>query len=332
MATIKDVAKLADLSVSTVSRYLNNHPYISEEKKKRIQQAMDTLNYVPSSIATQLRSKKGTMIGVLVSRITNPFFAYLVDAIEKQAKSQGYTVLVMQTYDDSESEVKMLELLKQQVLAGIIMCSIEIDAQTVESYAKYGPIILCNENMPHSRLPQVVTDQECAVYDGVTYLIQKGYHKIAYCTGGTLMANGHGKYRTKGFERALVTHNLPFNRDWIFQSVHTIEDGEQVGLKLLALPKHKRPDAVFANSDEVATGIMKAYLAANQRIPDDLAIMGFDDQPFTSILAVPLTTLSQPIAALGEEATKLTIAQIEDVTYQINQEKLVLELIVREST
>ena len=123
MATIKDVAKKAGLSVSTVSRYLNDHPYISDEKKKRIKAAMDELNYSPSMVATQLRSKKGTMIGILVSRITNPFFSYLVDSIEKNSKLLGYNVLVMQTYDDPAAELKMLEMLKQRVITGLIMCS-----------------------------------------------------------------------------------------------------------------------------------------------------------------------------------------------------------------
>ncbi|MGY3767006.1 LacI family DNA-binding transcriptional regulator [Vagococcus vulneris] len=331
MATIKDVAKLADLSVSTVSRYLNNHPYISDEKRERIQSAMDELHYVPSSIATQLRSKKGTMIGVLVSRITNPFFSYLVDAIEKQAKKDNYNVLIMQTYDDPNAEIKMLDMLKQQVISGVIMCSIEIDIKLLESYQEFGPIVLCNENMPHSILPQVVTNQEQAVYQGIGYLINQGYHKIAYCTGGTLTSKGHGKYRTRGFEQALLDNKLPFKKHWIFQDTHTIADGRQVAKELLALSKTERPDAIFTNSDEVATGIMEYCLNHKVAIPNELAIMGFDNQPFTSVLAVPLTTIAQPIAALGEESTRLLIAKLEGTAYLINQEKLNLTLIKRES-
>lgn len=135
MATIKDVAKKAGLSVSTVSRYLNHHPYISEDKRKRIQAAMAELDYTPSSVATQLRSKKGTMIGILVSRIANPFFSHLVDSIEKSARSHGYNVLVMQTYDDKKAETNMLEMLKQQVIAGLIMCSIEGDPKILKRIA-----------------------------------------------------------------------------------------------------------------------------------------------------------------------------------------------------
>lgn len=331
MATIKDVAKLAGLSVSTVSRFLNNHPYISEDKRQRIKQAMTELNYAPSSVATQLRSKKGTMIGILVSRITNPFFSYLVDAIEKEAKKFDYNVLVMQTYDDADAEIRMLELLKQQVVAGIIMCSVEGEASVIESYCSFGPIVLCNERIPSSSIPQVFTDQKLASYEATCYLIQQGYQKIAYCTGGSLTKGGHGNERTQGFETAISQHHYPMKTDWVFKQVHTIADGHLVGEKLLSLPEKNRPDAIFTSSDEVASGILAAYLKAGKKIPEDLAIIGFDNQPFTELLAVPLTTIAQPVEKLGQEATKYMVAQLHQEKYQIETKALKLSLIKRES-
>lgn len=331
MATIKDVAKKANLSVSTVSRYLNNHPYVSEERKKRIKEAMEELNYTPSSIATQLRSKKGTMIGILVSRITNPFFSYLVDSIEKQAKLLGYNVLIMQTYDDKNAEVKMLEMLKQQVITGLIMCSVEGDTEVIESYQAYGPIVFCNEKIANTKVPSVVTDQSKATYDATTFLINKGYKKIAYCTGGTLTTKGHGKERTQGFEKALLESSLAFNKNWVFQQIHSISDGREVATQLLALEKVKQPDAIFTNSDEVAMGILEQVTQAGLKVPEDIAIIGFDNQPFTSMLSVPLTTIEQPVEALGVESTKLMISLIESKPYKINEKHLKLKLIERAS-
>lgn len=332
MATIKDVAKEAGLSVSTVSRFLNNHPYISDEKKKRIQQAMNELNYAPSAVATQLRSKKCTTIGVLISRITNPFFSYLVDAIEKQAKEYGYQLLIMQTYDDPKAELKMLEYLKQQVIAGLIMTSVESDSTVISGYSEYGPIVLCNEKIEGSNIPSISTDQEEMSYEATNYLVQKGYRKIAYCTGGSLAVGGHGQVRTKGFERALTTNNLTTKSTWIFKQVHTMTDGQEVAKKIIQLPEKERPDAVFTGSDEVAIGIIKEMLQQEFRVPEDLAVLGFDNQPSTSIIAVPLTTIAQPTTALGVEATKLMIALIEGTTYNIKKEELELTLIEREST
>ncbi|MEI5991591.1 hypothetical protein A5881_003128 [Enterococcus termitis] len=332
MATIKDVAKKAGLSVSTVSRFLNNHPYISDDKKERIQKAMDELNYVPSAIATQLRSKKCTTIGVLISRITNPFFSYLVDAIEKQAKEHGYQLLIMQTYDDPKAELKMLEYLKQQVVAGVIMTSIESDSQVIESYSNYGPIVLCNEKLEGTDIPNISTNQEEISYEATNYLVQKGYRKIAYCTGGNLTIGGHGQQRTQGFERALAEHDLPIKNKWIFKQVHNMEDGQKVAREILALPKNDRPDAVFSGSDEVGIGIIQEVLQQGLRVPEDLAVLGFDNQPSTSIIAVPLTTINQPTTALGIEATKLMVALLEGTTYKVNKKELILSLIERKST
>jgi len=331
MATIKDVASKANLSVATVSRYLNNHPYISEEKKQRIKAAMQELNYTPSSIATQLRSKKGTMIGILVSRITNPFFSYLVDAIEKEAKKNHYNVLIMQTYDDKKAEINMLELLKQQVIAGLVMCSVEGDPQTIASYQEYGPIVLCNENMEEAGIPTVVTDQKKAVYDATLYLAKKGYQKVAYCTGGTLTNEGHGGNRTSGFEQAVLEKQLTVRKNWVFGQVHTSQDGMKVADDLLQLPQADRPEAIFTNSDEVAIGVMERMLQNNYQIPQDLAIIGFDNQPSTSLLTVPLTTIAQPVAALGMESTRLLLGEIENNAYEVNREQLKLTLIERKS-
>ncbi|AYW44831.1 LacI family DNA-binding transcriptional regulator [Tetragenococcus koreensis] len=331
MATIKDVANKANLSVATVSRYLNDHPYISEDKKQRIKAAMEELDYTPSSIATQLRSKKGNMIGILVSRITNPFFSYLVDAIEKEAKKNHYNVLIMQTYDDKKSEMNMLELLKQQVIAGLIMCSVEGNPETIASYQEFGPIVLCNEQTSEALIPTVVTDQKQAVYDAMLYLADKGYQKIAYCTGGTLANEGHGRSRTEGFEQALLEKQLPIKRNWIFRQVHTSQDGTEVADKILHLPRLNRPDAVFTNSDEVAMGIMERMLQKKYQVPKDLAIMGFDNQPSTSLLTVPLTTIAQPVAALGSESTKLLLAKIKGMAYEADQAQLKLTLIKRKS-
>lgn len=332
MATIKDVAKRADLSVSTVSRYLNNHPYISDEKKERIQKAMDELNYVPSAIATQLRSKKCTTIGVLISRITNPFFSYLVDAIEKQAKEHGYQLLIMQTYDDPKAELKMLEYLKQQVIAGLIMTAVESEPQVLNSYAEYGPIVLCNEKLEGTTIPSISTDQEGISYNATNYLVKRGYKKIAYCTGGSLTVGGHGQLRTRGFERSLSDNNLIIKANWIFKQVHTMVDGKEIAKKILKLPETQRPDAVFTGSDEIAMGIIQEILTQGCNVPQDLAVLGFDNQPSTSLIAVPLTTIAQPTTALGIESTKLMVSLIEGTSYKVKKESLILTLIERQST
>lgn len=331
MATIKDVAKRANLSVATVSRFLNNHPYVTDEKKEKIQQAMDELNYVPSSIATQLRSKKNSLIGVLVSRITNPFFTYLIDSIERHAKHAGYKVLVMQTYDDEKIQDDMISLLKQKMICGLIMCSIEGDDQLLAKKVNNQNIVLCNEFLPNATVPQINTDQNQATYDAVRYLVAKGYKRIAYCTGGTLANKSHGDRRTNGFERALLDFDLPFKRSWIFKQTHSIEDGKKVAQKLLALPEADRPNAIFTSSDEVASGVLSIMQQHSISVPESFAIIGFDDQPFASLLSIPLTTIAQPIEALGRESIKQLIAMLENTTCPIDDSDLQLSLVIRQS-
>lgn len=332
MATIKEVAKLAGLSVSTVSRYLNNHPYISEDKKNRIKEAMEELDYVPSSIATQLRSNKNNTIGVLVSRITNPFFSNLVDSIERNCKNLGYKVLIMQTYDDDKAELDMLNLLKQQVISGIIMCSIEGDISRIASFQKYGHIVLCNEREPNIDIPQIYTNQESMSYEATQYLIDNGYRKIAYCTGGNLVIGGHGSYRTTGFENALKKNQLEMKKEWIFKEVHTIDDGRKIARKICNMSYDERPDAVFTGSDEIAYGLIDEVQIFGLSVPNDLAILGFDNQPYANLLSVPLTTINQPVEELGIESSNLLIGLIENSPYKVNETALQLKLIIRKST
>lgn len=332
MSTIKDVAKLAGVSVSTVSRYLNEHPYISADKREKIQEVMSKLDYVQNPTATLLRSKKSNFIGVLVSRISNPFFTALVDTIEKDARENGYNIIMMQTHDDKSAETRMLELLKQGVLAGVIMCAIESDAEVIESYLKYGPIVLCNIRLENSNIPQIYTNQDDITYKTIQHFNSAGYKKFAYCTGGSLTNKSHGNMRNNAFEKAIIDFNLEVRKDWIFNRTHTIEDGKDVAKKIIELPIEKRPQIIFSNSDEVASGILFKLQEFNVKIPQEIAIIGFDNQPYSEMLGVPLTTIEQPIDGLGNEALNLMDSLIKNEDYNIDYQKLQMKLLVRKST
>ncbi|MBI5972980.1 LacI family DNA-binding transcriptional regulator [Staphylococcus caledonicus] len=331
MATIKDVAQKAGLSVSTVSRFLNNHPYISDVKKKKIQEAMIDLDYVPNSAATQLRSNKSFALGVIVSRITNPYFAYLIDAIENTIRTTPYHTLIMQTYDDKDEELRLLNMLKQKHIDGVIMGSLENDISVVEKYTKYGPIVLSADKTVQSNKVMVVhTDQRQATYEAIQYLINKGHSTIAYCTGGNYFASRHGRSRNLGFRDAMNDNGLEIKREWIFNNAHTLEDGEKIG-KILWQSK-RLPDAIFAGSDEVASGIIQVMTNYNINIPDDIAIMGYDNQPFSKLLKIPLTTVNQPVNEIGRQLTEFLLSVLEDVEFNADDNLLKLEIIERKST
>lgn len=332
MATIKDVANYAGLSVTTVSRYLNNHPYISDDKKEKIKDAMSKLDYMPNSSATQLRANKTFTIGVIVSRITNPFFSYLIDAIDKVVKQTPYHTLIMQSYDDVDEEMRLLNMLKQKNIDGIIMASLENNVSIIKQYQKYGPIVLIGDkSLAKSNIPTIGTEQEQATYHAIQFLLNKGYDDIAYCTGGHFSRTKHGSSRDKGYVRALTDNHIELIAERIYTNVHTIEDGKHIASNIIDMSPKSRPNAIFAGSDEVAAGIIQALEANSLSVPSDVAVMGYDNQPFSSMISVPITTVAQPVEAIGYEATHLLMNLLDDKSYNIDVDKLKLKIVERES-
>ncbi|RBW68812.1 LacI family DNA-binding transcriptional regulator [Bacillus taeanensis] len=332
MATISDVVKLTGLSKTTVSRVINNHPYVSKEKREIVLKAMKELGYVPNPAARRLRGQLTTTIGVIVPRIVNPFFSYLVNAIEQAAFKQGYQVLISQSNEDKNKEVAFLNLLKTKQVDGIIMTAIENDWETISSYKNFGPILFCNEYLNEADVPMIRLDQSKGAYIGVKHLIERGYQKIAYCTGGLFAEDGKDKDRNHGYQRALKEAGLSVNPKWVFVNQHTIEDGKKVMKQILSMDEADRPTAVFTGSDEIASGMMMEAKEHGITIPNDLAIIGFDDQPLAEILDPKLTTIRQPVNEMGEKAVEVIINMLNNSKAEVEDYELPIELVVRQST
>ncbi|MEK4719413.1 HTH-type transcriptional repressor CytR [Bacillus sp. MB95] len=330
MPTIYDVAKLSGLSKTTVSRVINNHSYVSEEKKNRVLKAMKELNYTPNPSARKLRGQVTTTIGVIVPRIINPFFSYLVDSIEQVAYKKGYHVLIFQSNEDKEKELAFLNLLKTKQVDGIIMTSIENDWSLIEPFTEYGPIVLCNEYVNNANVPIVRLNQYKGAYIGVKHLLEKGHRKIGYCTGGLFAEEGKDKDRNQGYQKALQEAGIQPDPKWIFVNQHSIEDGKQVVKKILSM--EDRPTAIFTGSDEIAGGMMIEAKESGLSIPNDLAIIGFDDQPLAQMLDPKLTTIRQPINQMGIKAMEILIDMLNDSESTVETFELPIELVVRSST
>lgn len=330
MPTISDVARRTGLSRATVSRVINGYPHVSREKKKLVEQAMKELGYVPNATARRLRRQKTETIAVLVPRIANPFFSELVASMELVAVEYDFQLVVCQTNQSKQRESKYLQLLKTKQVDGLILTSLENNWETIEPYTKWGPIILCNEYEEEADVPMVRLDQFTGSYEATRHLIERGYRKIARCTG--LHETGLSRDRRRGFMSALQEAGLPFSRDWLFANAFSIADGKRILREIIALKE--RPDAVFTGSDEVAAGLLKAAKEYGMRVPGDLAVLGFDDQPIAELVEPPLSTVRQPVAEMGIAAMKLILAQLSDnVTDDYGTlEKLRLQLIVRKST
>lgn len=329
MATIEDVAKLAGLSRTTVSRVINDQPYVTEEKKQRILQAMDDLGYVPNSSARRLRSQRTDTIAVLLPRITNPFFANLIEAMEKKASQWGYQVIVCQTHDSKKKELDYLQLLKTKQVDGIVMTSLCNDWSTVEPYLESGPIVLCNEYMEEMSVPMVHMDHRKAAYESTMHLIDQGCTKIAYISGGsdTYLA----EERKVGFMKALSECSLPYieeaSLDW---AIH-VEDGQKVFNHIQN--HHPFIDGVFTGSDEVAAGVVYEAVKAGWKVPDDLAVVGFDNQMLSLLMVPSVTTIDQPVVKMADRTIEVLVRQL--VNPRMNNARRYIyshKLLVRHST
>ena len=332
MATISEIAAAAGVGVTTVSRYLNHHPYISADKKARIEAAIKTLGYTPSAAATSLRAQATGNIGVLVSRVTNPFFAGLFDAIERTLHAHGYQVMISQTYDDPDAEGRFLNQLKSRELDGVILASVEAPAR-VAAVAKAFPgrVVVVNADVQIPNAKSLVLPHYQATRDALDYLFAQGHRHFAYMTGGAIKSARHSQSRTQAFFDFMQARGLPVEPAWLFEQVHSATEGQTLGRQIAALAPAKRPDAIFTNSDEVAVGVVDSLVAANIAVPDDMAVMGYDDQPFAPFARVPLTTVHQPVAEMALVATDLLLAGLGRGEPAATLEPLTLTLKIRQS-
>ena len=309
MTKIIDVAEKTGYSITTISRAINDHPYVSDKTKKKIFDAMKELDYYPNNVAQQLRGKGTKLIGVIISFVINPFFTYLVDAIEKAAYQVGYQIVILQTLEEPEREKKFIEMLKKRQLDGLIMTSLDDDSPEVLKLIEAGKIVVCNRYLGEQNIPLIHVDEKKATYEATYYLLSKGHRKIGYVTGnrGSMLPVDP---RFEGYVQALKEFDIEPNSNYVFPRRLTISDGKSTLTDVLALGE-ERPDALLVISDEVASGILSQCHLLNIKVPETLAIIGFDDQPIAEALYPGLTTVRQPIKEMGEYVAALIIANIE---------------------
>mgnify|MGYP001770511877 CR=1 FL=1 len=329
MATIEDVAKLAGLSKTTVSRVINNQPYVSEEKKQLVLEAMKRLGYVPNSSARSLRNQKTEIIAVIIPRVMNPFFGQFVESLEIVASQYHYQLIVCQTLYSAKKELDYLNLLKTKQVDGVIMTTLLNGWEAVEPFLEYGPIILCNEFDEQANVPMIHMDQNYGGYVATKHLIDQGYNKIAFCCGN--VNSNVSRAREEGFRKALREAGLYLPEQYIFRNVFTFEDGKNVLRKMMEMVE--APTAVFTGSDEVAAGMISESKRLGVRVPEELAVVGFDNQAITELMEPMITTVNQPVKEMGHLAMEVMMEKIKTRRYKEREVHLLsLTLIVRDSS
>ncbi|TXF91419.1 LacI family transcriptional regulator [Neolewinella aurantiaca] len=333
--TIHDIAFALGLNASTVSRALANNPVVSKKTRDLVQEKATELNYQPNHIAAALRRGRSDILGVIVPAIDRAFFSSVIRGIEEKADEEGYHIMVCQSYDSSEREQIMVKTLRRVQVDGVLI-SLAKDGKTDKDFYRKliegGLPIQFFDNIPEDiGAPAVVIDDEKGAYEATKHLISKGYRRIAHLNGPRYLHIYRDRY--KGYLRALTEAGLPVNDDYVVQIENHFDSGEEAFHKLWQLPE--RPDAIFAASDFSAAGGVRAAQSLGLRVPQDIAFIGFANEPFTEIITPKISTVDQQTLEMGRRSAERLMAALNDDSSAIDADpKLVLSprVIVRGSS
>lgn len=325
---IEDVAKRAGISTATVSRYINRSDYVSSQNAERIRAAIEDLNYVPHAAAQTLARQRTMTLGLFFPSLTSAYFSSLLRGVEIRANQDNYTLLI------HSSEIVTKETRKRRALGehntdGIIVFSDSLDdEELIRLVNRNFPVVLMHRSSPSFlNIPTVIIENKNGVYTLISHLIEvHGYRKIAFLRGPEMHENAY--WREAGYRKALSEHNLDFDPDLVESGDFNTEQARLAVKRLLE--KNIKFDAIFAGDDDAASGSMMALREAGVRIPEDVAVVGFDDQIIASHLSPPLTTVRSPIEQVGFQATDKLIQLIDGKPVEM-QTLLPTELIIRNS-
>lgn len=331
--TIHDIARELNLTASTVSRALNGHRVISESTRLAVSEAAKRLNYKPNHIATALRSGRSHIIGVIVPAADRSFFASIIRGIEDEAGPAGYSVIVCQTYEETDKEKKILETLLRTQVDGIL-ASIAKNALTFDHYRRVReeqiPLVLFDNTADSLEASAITVDDYAGAYRAVEHLIGQGCRRIAHFSG--LQHIGLYRERLRGYCAALQDHGLPVDPALVITCSSDVEHGWAAAEKLLSLPAP--PDALFSSSDYAALGAMQCFKERKIAVPGQIAIVGFANEPFTSYVEPALSTVDQDSYHMGRCAARSFLSEVRLTPDERSPQHVVLEprLIVRASS
>ncbi|HYW48520.1 MAG TPA: LacI family DNA-binding transcriptional regulator [Bryobacteraceae bacterium] len=327
-ASIKDIAQLANVSHSTVSRALRSSRLISEATAGRIRRIAREAGYAPSAAARSLVTRRSDAIGVVVTNIADPFVAGVVSGIEEVATEKGYSVFLANSHADPEREVRVAQSLEERRVDGIIVTSSRVGAMYVPLLSRMRvPIVLLNNQHPSEFVHSVMIANAEAALEATRHLVGLGHRHIAYL--GDRYGHQSETERFSGYRRALEEAGLALEPELVAQGDGKPEGAGPAMAHLLALPHP--PTAVFCYNDLSALGAMREAFARDLRVPSDLSIVGFDDLYISRYLNPPLTTVRQPMHQMGRMAMETLLDLLAGGRRDHNL-KVPGDLIVREST
>ncbi|SET10550.1 transcriptional regulator, LacI family [Natronincola peptidivorans] len=308
---IKDIAQMAGVGVSTVSRVLNNHPDVKEDTKEKILRIIQEHNYIPNNSARNLKRNNSKNIGVLVKGIYNPFFSQILQSIEEKIHEEGYSMIIHYNDSDCNEDVndigEAIELIKEKKLRGLICLGGDYDNIDEEQLVDLGtPIVLAStnivENVNKEIFSSVIIENERAAFEAVDYLCSLGHERIGMIATGE-EDRSIGTLRIKGYKKALEVNKIQYKEECLEIGEYTFTSAFTAMDRLL--DKQQDITAVFATSDIMAIGAAKAILSRGLRIPQDISIIGFDGIDFSEFFHPSITTVKQPGEEMGRKSVEI---------------------------
>ena len=330
MATIKDVAALAGISYTTVSHVLNRTRPVSDAVRKKVEEAITQLDYVPSAVARSLKAKSTATIGLLIPNGINPYFAELARGIEDYCERNGFCVILCNSDDNLQKQRNYLRVLLEKRVDGLIVSSVGGDDSLVESLAAVRtPLVIVDRDLENITADLVRIDHELGAWLATSHLLELGHRHIA-CICGPAQTSV-ARMRLAGYQRAMTEAGIQVQDSWVVESDFTGPSGYQAACTLL---ETDRPTAIFAANDMVGIGVLRAAAERNVRVPADLSVVGFDDIQMSQFVYPALTTVGQSILQLGERAAEVLLRRIaaRGEVHEVRQSIVAPSMVLREST
>ncbi len=327
MATIKDVAARAGISYTTVSHVVNGTRPVSDQVRSKVEAAIAELGYVPSGVARSLRVRATGTLGLLLPNASNPYFAELARGIEDHAERNGYSVILCNSDDDIDKQLRYLRVLLERRIDGLIVATVASDAAFAQALAALRvPLVLVDRSLEGVSADQLRIDHEQGAYLATRHLLELGHRRIV-CIGGPASTQVV-QLRAGGYRRALDEAGIEAQA--VVDCAFTSPAGHAAAQVLLA--GDTRPTAIFAGNDMIALGVLRAAAERGLQVPQQLSVVGFDDIEVSRYLHPALTTVGQRIGQLGEQAAERLLARIRKPGLAAEQRLIEPTLMLREST
>lgn len=332
-STIRDIAKSLGLSKSTVSRALKDHPDISQKTKDAVKKVAAELKYIPNAVASSLRHKRSKIIGLIVPQISHFFFPSVINGVEEVVHENGYNLLILQSNESFEREKENLDILISNNVEGILasVSRKTTDFSHFQNLIDRGhPIVFFDRVVRDLNADIVLVDDVTAAYNAVNHLLDKGKERIAICTGNLNLLISRN--RLQGYKMALQNRGIPINDQYII-SCEWPEEAERETFRLLHL--ETPPDGIFAISDLTMTGVMRAIHREKLHVPDQVAVIGFCEEPFRSMYNPPLSAIHPMGFEIGKTSAELLFDRIRNSPFARIEPRVIYldgQLMIGEST